>query len=110
MRRLNATFRKMKKATRKTNVVDLMLDMKLTTYMVESFLKDIRRVVLRNEKINKELKRARKKRQRKEVSAFLKEQKLILKALGEPLPAIHERMQSTRRREYKYNKAKKELV
>ncbi len=109
-RRLKQIFRKLKVARRKTNVIDLMLDIKLTTSTVESLLAEIRYNLGQYERIEKELHRSRSRRKRKEVSGLLQRQRKIQRLLRESVKTIQEKMQVTRRKEYKYNKAKKELV
>jgi len=110
MKRVNYTFKKLKSAKKKTNVVQLMLDIKLTTSTVENILGQIRHSMSHLEEIEKELRRSRKRRDRRRIRDLQVERGVLERKLGEPIRVLQEKMRTTRKREYYYNKAKKELV
>jgi RNA polymerase primary sigma factor len=110
MRRLQKTLKKLKTAKKKSNVLGMMLDLKLTTTTVVNILEFIRHHIANLEKIERELKRCRKGGKRNLVSDLNVEKRAILKKMSEPLTTLHEKIKITRRKEYTYNKAKKELV
>ena len=110
LRRLNKILRKLKAAKKKTNVVDSMMDVKLTTATIEDLLRKIRKRFAESEKLEREFKKARKTRDRAKVRELLAKEKALRSELVEPSKLIQEKLKIARRKDYTYNRAKKELV
>jgi len=110
MRRLHQILRKLKMAKKNTNVIDLILDVKLTTTTVEDLLRLIRKRFSELEKCDREIKRVRKQRDHAKARELLSKQKALQNELKEPPKVLQEKLKIARRKDYTYNKAKKELV
>ena len=110
LRRLQSSFRKLKVARRNQDVTALMLDLKLTTSTIEGFLQEIRSALENLDRLDRELNKARQKRDRKKIRDLNVERRRLLRVLGEPTAVIRDKLKEVRRKEYYYNKAKKELV
>jgi RNA polymerase primary sigma factor len=116
LKRLQSILRKLKlvrpraSKRRAEGAADLMMDTKLTTSVIEALLDAIRKDLDALKRSDAELKRARQKRDRKKIRDVMARRRQLTRRLGEPVEAIEEKMKSTRRKEYEYNKAKKELV
>ena len=73
-------------------------------------MEDIRDLIADLEKSERELKRIKKKRDRKLIKEVTRKRNALQRKLAEPIAVVHEKMKSTRRKEYQFTKAKKELV
>lgn len=111
LKRLKILIVKLRGAKRTTNTLDLLLEFRVSPRTVEDIFGDIREASGRVEKLDRELDKARRKRQRADITKLLKEKNQILSKFGEKsTEALRERFQIIRRKENKYQKAKKELV
>ena len=110
MRRLQSGLRKLKIVRKTQDVTTLMLDLKLTTSTIEGFLEDIRYNMDNLEHVDREIKKARTRHDRVKTKDLVRERGRIVRSLAEPVEKIREKMKEVRRKEYHYNKAKKELV
>ncbi len=111
LRRLKILARRLRGAKRHTNTLGLLLEFRVSPRIVEDIFFDIRKGVQRVEKIERELQKFRRNRQRLEISQLLKEKRQILRKFGEKnLETFKERYSQIRKKETKYQKAKKELV
>jgi RNA polymerase primary sigma factor len=111
LRRLKVLMRRLKAAKRGANVLNLLLEFRVSAPTVEDIFHEIRHGLLRLEKIEKETDRLRRKRQPKEVRKLLKEKSQLLRKFGEKsIENLKERFSGMRKKEIKYQKAKKELV
>lgn len=110
LKRLNVILRKLKFVRKQEELVDLMIDVKLTTSTVEGLLAAIRKNVEDYERADRDIKRARKNRDQAAQKLARTKQRMLQRTLGEPMESIKEKLKTASRRDYVYNKAKKELV
>jgi len=110
LKRLNSNLRKLKVAKRSDNMIELMLDCKLTTSTVEEFLKDIQKKVHDLDRVPRDLARARSRKDAAKVKEVLERQKATPKELDEPLKVVKDKLKVASKKDFIYNKAKKELV
>jgi RNA polymerase primary sigma factor len=110
LKRLNSNLRKLKAAKRSDNMIELMLDCKLTTSTVEEFLKDIQKKVHDLDRVPRDLARARSRKDAAKVKEVLERQKATPKELDEPLKVVKDKLKVASKKDFIYNKAKKELV
>ena len=111
LRRLKILARKLRGAKKSTNTLNLLLEFRVSPRIVEDIFHEIRENLFRLEKIEKEAEKARRKKQRLQISKLLKEKRQLLRKLGEKnVEALKERYLGIRRKENKYQRAKKELV
>ena len=111
LRRLKILARRLRGAKKSTNTLDLLLEFRVSARVVEYIFHDIKSAVLRLDRFEKDMEKHRRKRQRLQISKLVKEKRAILKKFGEKShEALKERFLSIRRKENKYQRAKKELV
>ncbi len=110
LKRLNSHLRKLRTAKRNENMIELMLDCKLTTSTVEDFLKDIQKKVYDLDRVPRDLARARSRKDAAKVKEILERQKNTPKELDEPLKIVKDKLKVASKKDFVYNKAKKELV
>ncbi len=111
LRRLKILARRLRGAKRNTNTLNLLLEFRVSARIVEDIFYDIKKCVLRLEKIEKEMERGRRKKDRLQISTLLKEKRQLLTQFGEKnAEALKDRFLIIRRKENKYQRAKKELV
>jgi RNA polymerase primary sigma factor len=111
LKRLKSLARRLRGAKRMTNTLELLLAFRVSPRVVEDIFLEIRRYLSRLEKIDKELEKSRRRRERSEISRLLKEKRQLLKRCGEKnTESLRDRYLAIRRKENKYQKAKKELV
>ncbi len=111
LRRLTILARRLRGAKRSTNTLDLLMEFRVSPRVVEDIFYDIKENLQKLEKIDRDMDKARRKRERQNLSKLLKEKRALLKLCGEKTTAaLRERYLSIRRRENKYQRAKKELV
>ncbi len=111
LRRLKTLVRRLRAARQKTKTMHLLLEFKVSPRVVEDIFADIRRGLHRIERLDKDIERHRRKKARLEISKCLKEKRQLLRKFGETkYEVMKEQFIGIRRKENKYQKAKKELV
>ena len=111
LRRLKILARRLRGAKRTTNTLDLLLQFRVNSSVVEDIFHDIRDGLFRLDKIDREIERYRRKRERAQISRLLKERRgLLEKFVEKNYEALKERYLAIKRKESKYQKAKRELV
>ncbi|OGW90563.1 MAG: RNA polymerase sigma factor RpoD [Omnitrophica bacterium RIFCSPHIGHO2_02_FULL_63_14] len=111
LRRLKILQKKLKAAKRASNTLDLLMLFRVSPRIVEDIFLEIKKGLMRLERIEKELERYRRRRERAAISRLLKEKRHLVRKFGEKdLNALRERYLIIRRKENKYQRAKKELV
>ncbi len=111
LRRLKILARRLRGAKKSTNTLNLLLEFRVSPRIVEDIFHEIREGLFRLEKIERDMERARRKKQRLEISKLLKEKRQLLRKFGEnKIEVLRERYLGIRRKENKYQRAKKELV
>ena len=111
LRRLKILARRLRGAKKKTNTLSLLLEFRVSPKIVEEIFRDIRRGLQRSDKIDKELERYRRRKERIQISRLLKERRQLLRKFGEKsYEDLKERYLGIKRKENKYQRAKKELV
>ena len=111
MKRLKVLVRRLRGAKKNTNTLDLLLQFRVSPRVVEYIFHDIKEAVGRLDRIEKEIEKHRRKRERIQISKLLKERRAILQKAGERThESFKERFLSIKRKENKYQRAKKELV
>ncbi|MBF0254626.1 MAG: RNA polymerase sigma factor RpoD, partial [Candidatus Omnitrophica bacterium] len=110
LKRLHMILKKLKSSRRNSDVIEMMLDVKLTTSTVEGFLRTMQRTVHDYEKTQKDIKKAARQKDPKALKTLKTQAMALEKKLGEPMSVIQERLKLARKKDYVYNRAKKELV
>lgn len=111
LKRLKILSRKLKAAKKSQNVVELMLEFRVATSGIEEIFEEIRNGLMRIDKIDRDIEKHRRRRERTEIGKLLKERQQILNKFGEKnYEDLRDRYQAIRRKENKYQRAKKELV
>ena len=111
LKRLTILARRLRGAKKNTNTLDLLLQFRVSARIVEDIFHEIRAGLWRLEKIDKEIDRNRKKKERALLSKLLKEKKQLLRTLGEKSTEdLKERYLAIKKKENKYQRSKKELV
>ncbi len=111
LKRLTTLSRKLKAVKRGSNVLDLLLEFRVSNNIVEEIYHEIRSAVIRIEKIDRDMDKHRRRRERTEIGKLLRERELLLKKFGvKSLDDFRELYQNIRRKENKYQRSKKELV
>ena len=111
LRRLKILARRLRGAKKSTNTLNLLLEFRVSPPVVEDIFLDIKNGVIRLERLEKDVEKFRKKKDRAQLSKLLKEKRQLLKKFGEKsYEDLKERYLGIRRKETKYQKAKKELV
>ncbi len=111
LRRLKILARRLRGAKKKTNTLGLLLEFRVSPRVVEDIFLEIRKGLQRIDKIDKELERHRRKKERLEIGRLLKERGQLLREFGEGrYENLKERFIAIKRKENKYQRAKKELV
>ncbi len=111
LKRLKILARRLRGAKKNTNTLDLLLQFRVSPRVVEYIFHDIKEAASRLDRIEKEIERHRRKRERLQVIKLLKEKRVILRKCGEKThEGLKERYLSIKRKENKYQRAKKELV
>jgi len=111
LKRLSMLTRRLKTVKKPSAVMDLLLQFRVAPSVVEEIFHEIRQAVVRIDKIDRDMERFRRKRDRTAVSKLLKERGQVLRKFGEKsYESLKEHYQLMRKREGKYQRAKKELV
>ncbi len=111
LKRLKVLARRLRGAKKNTNTLDLLLEFRVSAHIVEDIFHDIREAVTRLDRIEKEIERHRRKKERTQISKLLKEKRSILQKFGEKSQEnLKDRFLAIKRKENKYQRAKKELV
>lgn len=111
LKRLASLSKKLKVARKQAQVSELLLQFRVATNVIEDIFKEIRNAIGKIDKIDREMERFRRKRDRAQIGKLLKERQQILRTFGEKsYEALKERYQAIRKKENKYQRAKKELV
>ncbi len=111
LRRLKALSKKLKAIKRGANVTDLLIEFRVSNNTVEEIFDEIRMAIMRIDKIDRDMEKHRRRRERTEIGKLLKERAALLKQFGEKnYDGFKELYQNIRRKENKYQKSKKELV
>ncbi len=111
LKRLTTLARRLRGAKKNTNTLNLLLEFKVSPRVVEGIFHNIRKGLSRLERIEKDTLKHRRKKQRAEVGKLLKERRRLLWGFGEKsVEDLKERYLVIKRKENKYQRAKKELV
>ncbi len=111
LRRLKTLSKKLKAVKRGASVMDLLLEFRVSNNIVEEIYHEIRSAVIRIEKIDRDMEKHRRRKERAEIGKLLKERDALLKKFGtKTFDDFKELYQNIRRKENKYQRSKKELV
>ncbi len=111
LRRLKTLSKKLKSVKRGANVTDLLIEFRVSNNIVEEIYYEIKEAIMRVDKIDRDMEKHRRRRERAEIGKLLKERAALLKKFGEKnYEDFKELYQNIRRKENKYQKSKKELV
>ena len=111
LKRLAALSRKLKTVRKPSQVMDLLLQIRVATSVVEDMFLEIKQATIRVDRIDRDIEKFRRKRDRASISKLLKERSQLLRKFGEKsYETLKERYQISRKRENKYQRSKKELV
>ncbi len=111
LRRLTALSKKLKSVKRGVDVTDLLMEFRVSNNTVEEIFHEIRTAIMRVDKIDRDMEKHRRRRERAEIGKLLKERAALLKQFGaKNYEDFKELYQNMRRKENKYQKSKKELV
>ncbi len=111
LRRLKILVTRIRSAKTPDKWMQILLEFRVAPRVVADMFVEVRTGVERVERIERESERARRKKDRNTLSKLLKEKRDLLRKFGEKdLEALRERYQIIRRKENKYQRAKKELV
>ena len=111
LRRLKLLAKKLKAVRRGANVTDLLIEFRVSNNTVEEIFEEIRNAIMRIDKIDRDMEKHRRRRERAEIGKLLKERAALLRKFGEKnYDDFKELYQNIRRKENKYQKSKKELV
>ena len=100
----------LKKARTSSSIGRLVKEANFAMPVVEEIVKKIEECLTEHSKVDVQLARARRSRNRDEVSRLLKQRRRIEKELGEPIDMMREHFKLIKSCEIKLNKYKKELV
>ncbi len=100
----------LKKARTSSSIGRLVKEANFAMPVVEEIVKNIEECLTEHSRVEVQLARARKSRNRDEVSRLLKQRRRIEKELGEPIDLMREHFKLVKTCEVKLNKYKKELV
>ena len=111
LKRLTVLLRRLKKTRKTSRVLDLLLQFRVSASVVEDMFREIKQAVVRIDRIDREIEKYRRRRDRSAIGKLLKERRQILRKFGEKnYEALKERYQNIRKKENKYQRAKRELV
>ena len=111
LKRLETLARRLRGAKKNTLTLNLLLEFKVSPRIVEEIFHEIRKGLNDLEKIEKDIVKHRKKRERAPVGRLLKERRRLLWEFGEKsTEELKARYLTIKRKENKYQRAKKELV
>lgn len=110
MKRLNSILRRLKNSKPAQDMVEVMMDVKLTTSTVEAMLDGIESNMREHDRLDREVKKLKKMRDKVKEKEVIQKMKLIERELNEPLKEIFNRIRDARKKHNIYNVAKKELV
>ncbi|HXV19173.1 MAG TPA: RNA polymerase sigma factor RpoD [Candidatus Omnitrophota bacterium] len=111
LQRLKTLIRRLRGAKRTTNVVDLLLEFKVSPRIVEEIYGEIKRGLHTLDRAEKDMDRARRKRDRQTLSRLLKERSQLTRRFGiRKIEELRDHISVIRKKETKYQRAKKELV
>lgn len=111
LRRMASILKKLKSGKcSKEKEIELMLDTKLTTQVVEDLITQIEITYRDQNRLERELKSAKKKKDSERLQELLNREKANKEFLGEPMKAIFDKIRTAKRKDVIYNRAKKELV
>ncbi|MFA5500785.1 MAG: sigma-70 family RNA polymerase sigma factor, partial [Candidatus Omnitrophota bacterium] len=100
----------LKKARTSASIGRLVKEANFAMPVVEEIVKNIEECLTEHSRVEVQLARARRSRNRDEVSRLLKQRRRIEKELGEPIDLMREHFKLVKTCEVKLNKYKKELV
>lgn len=100
----------LKKARTSLSIGRLVKEANFAMPVVEEIVKKIEECLTEHSRVEVQLARARKSRNRDEISRLLKQRRRIEKELGEPIDLMREHFKLVKTCEVKLNKYKKELV
>ena len=111
LKRLSVLIRRLRHAKKASLVMEILLQFRVSPGVVEDIFHEIRQAVTRVDRIDRDIEKARRKKDRATVGKLLKERRQVLRKFGEKsYEALKERYQNIRKKENKYQRAKKELV
>ncbi|MBI4352430.1 MAG: RNA polymerase sigma factor RpoD [Candidatus Omnitrophica bacterium] len=108
--RIKRLVERLKKRRRSAGVLDILVEFRFGALVVEDIFSQIRNGLRNLERVEKDLDKCRRRRKRNEVSRFLKERRELCRKFGGDHETLKEEFLAMRRKEGKYQKAKKELV
>ncbi len=109
-KRLGNLTNSLRKARTKSSIGRLVKEASLAMSVVDEIIQNIEELLSEYSRVESQLARARRNRERDEVKRLLKHKRRIERELGEPVDFIREHFKQIRSLEVKLNKHKKELV
>lgn len=100
----------LKKARTKSSIGRLVKDANLAMPVVEEIIKKIDELLTEHLKVENQLARARRNRERDEIKLLRKQKRRIERELGEPVDFMKDHLKVIKSLEVKLNRSKKELV
>ena len=111
LKRLSVLLRRLRTAKKAGLVMEILLQFRVSPSVVEDIFHEIRQAVVRIDRVDRDIEKARRKRDRAMIGKLLKERRQVLRKFGEKsYESLKERYQNIRKKENKYQRAKKELV
>ncbi len=111
LKRLTILLRRLRQAKKASLVMEILLQFRVSPSVVEDIFHEIRQAVVRIDRIDRDIEKFRRKRDRAMIGKILKERRHVLRKFGEKnYELLKERYQNIRKKENKYQRAKKELV
>ncbi len=111
LRRLKILVQKLRTTRNDAKTLSLLLEFRVSPRVVEDMFVEMRTGLMRIEKIDKDIERHRRRRERAEITVLLKERRQFFRKFGEKkYDTMKERFLGIKRKENKYQRAKKELV
>ncbi len=111
LKRLSVLLRRLRTAKKAGLVMEILLQFRVSPSVVEDIFHEIRQAVVRMDRVDRDSERPRRKRDRAMIGKLLKERRQVLRKFGEKsYESLKERYQNIRKKENKYQRAKKELV
>lgn len=109
-KKLSRLTRKLQKTRKTDSLVNVLMQFKLSTTVVEEIFSAIKMALEQIERIDREVERLRRRRIRGQVAALERRKKRIELELGESYEKMKQRLAFMKKRENQFSKAKKKLV
>lgn len=110
LKKIAQLTKKLRKTRKTESLVNLLMQFKLSTTVVEEIFSAIKMAVEQIERIEKEIERLRKRKIRGQIAALERREKRVELELGESYDKIKQRLTFIKKRENQFSKAKKKLV